>query len=71
MSVGRIAGAVGFFVAFAGLAVMMGISAAGDWREGRQKNDWVIKLYASKQWWPTLLSAIMAVVAPVAMLFGP
>ncbi len=70
MSLGRVAGAVAFFVAFAGLAVMMGISALGDWREGRQKGDKAIMFYALQQWWPTLLSAVMAVVAPVAMLFG-
>ena len=70
MSLGRIAGAAAFFVTFACMAVAMGHSAWSDWREGRQKGDKAIMFYAARQWWPALLSAVMAVVAPVAMLFG-
>ena len=70
MSLGRVAGAAGFFIAFAGMAVAMGTSARDDWREGRKKGDKAIMFLAARQWWPAVLSAVMAVVAPVAMLLG-
>jgi hypothetical protein len=68
METGRVVAAVAVFLVLGLMAVLMGRSAAGDWREGRSERDRATQFYALQQWWPTLLAALGAVAVPIAIL---
>jgi hypothetical protein len=68
MSAGEIAMAAAWFVIFGGLALAMGRSALGDWRQGRRGRDGVALLSAVQQWVPTAVAATVAVFVPIALL---
>lgn len=68
MSAGKLAAALGWFVVFAGLALVMGRSALGDWREGRREREGGLLYLAVEQWWATAVAAAVAVTVPVVLV---
>jgi hypothetical protein len=68
MSAGEVAVAIGWFVVFAVVAVLMGRSPLRDWREGRRKGDTATLVSAVQQWWPAAIAAATAAVVPVVVV---
>lgn len=67
---GTIAAAVAWFAIFGGLAVLIGRSALGDWRDARRDRDGWFLWLAVEQWWLTAVAATLALVAPIVLLLN-
>jgi hypothetical protein len=70
VNAGEAAAAVGWFVVFGAVAVMMGRSAFHDWREGRRERDAVTLLSAVQQLWPAMVAGLVALAVPVVLLLN-
>jgi hypothetical protein len=64
----RILYALGIFVVFGTVAVVLGRSAAGDWRRERRERDHFSLIFTVEQWWAAALAALVAIAAPVLVL---
>ncbi len=68
MTVGEIAVAVGWMALFGVVALAIGRSALGDWREGRRERDGLTLFSALQQWWLVVVVAAVALVVPFVLV---